>query len=283
MKKLLILSALALLVGATDCSAKKFRYDTPAGKVKLITYNIRQSGAKDGDNCWENRRQATVEMMHREAPSVIGMQEVKLDQAQYIDENMPRYARFGGGRDDGKDKGEMCAIYYLKKKFELIDGDTFWLSETPDRISRGWDAKYNRIVTWVKLREKATGKEFYYFNGHLDHKGVTARKESMKLIARKIFEIAGKDAAVILGGDFNALINDEIYDPVKEITFLTRTAAPVTDSRPTFNAWGRRKGDIIDHLFARNIDCLEYRTLDGDYGAPFISDHYPVQIVFEVK
>jgi len=283
MKKLFILSALALLAGAADCSAKKFRYDTPAGKVKLITYNIRQSGAKDGDNCWENRRHATVEMMRREAPSVIGMQEVKLDQAQYIDANMPQYARVGGGRDDGKNKGEMCAIYYLKKKFKLVDGNTFWLSETPDEISRGWDAKYNRIVTWVKLREKVTGKEFYYFNGHLDHKGATARKESMKLIARKIFEIAGKDAAVILGGDFNALIDDEIYDPVKEITFLTRTAAPVTDARPTFNAWGRRKGDIIDHLFARNIECLEYRTLDGDYGAPFISDHYPVQIIFEIK
>lgn len=285
MKKIVLLSLAAMLCTIDMCAARKFRYAMPDGQINLISYNVRQSGAAkaDGDNAWEFRRHATIEMMRREAPSVIGLQEAKIDQVQYIERNMPQYVRIGVGRDDGKDAGEMTAIFYLKSRFDLLGSGTFWLSETPDKVSRGWDAKYNRTVTWVHLREKSTGSEFYYFNGHLDHKGVLAREESMKLIARKALEIAGEDAAVIIGGDFNATADNPIYAPLLEISFLTRTAAPVTDNRPTSNAWGRHPGTVIDHLFARNIECLEYHTLDGDYGAPYISDHYPVQIIFRTK
>lgn len=283
MKKIVILSLVAMMCSIDICTARRFRYTTPEGQINLISYNVRQSGANDGDNSWGFRRHATIEMMRREAPSVIGLQEAKIDQVQYIERNMPQYVRIGVGRDDGKDAGEMTAIFYLKSRFELLDSGTFWLSETPDKVSRGWDAKYNRTVTWVHLREKATGGEFYYFNGHLDHKGVKAREESMKLIAAKAIEIAGEKAAVIVGGDFNALADNPIYAPLNEIMFLTRTVAPVTDNRPTSNAWGRHEGTVIDHLFARNIECLEYRTLDGNYGAPYISDHYPVQIIFKTE
>lgn len=134
MKKIVILSLVAMMCSIDICTARRFRYTTPEGQINLISYNVRQSGANDGDNSWEFRRHATIEMMRREAPSVIGLQEAKIDQVQYIERNMPQYVRIGVGRDDGKDAGEMTAIFYLKSRFELLDSGTFWLSETPDRV-----------------------------------------------------------------------------------------------------------------------------------------------------
>ena len=110
--------------------------------------------------------------LEREAPTVFGIQEGYLFQVKYIEENLPQYGRVGVGRDDGKEGGEIMAVFYLRDRYDLLDHGDLWLSETPDRVSRGWDGACNRTMTWVHLREKATGKELYYFNTHLDHKGV---------------------------------------------------------------------------------------------------------------
>ena len=157
-----------------------------AEPVKLISYNLRNSHGKDGDNAWMKRRHATPEMIRREAPDVFGVQEGLIDQLQYIDAECPQYARVGVGRDDGAEKGEFMAVYYLRDRFELLDSGTFWLSETPDKVSRGWDGACNRTVTWVELKDRKSGKEFFYFNTHLDHKGKAAREEGVKLLIGKI-------------------------------------------------------------------------------------------------
>ena len=152
---------------------------TPEGEAKIISYNIRLGVADDGANSWEHRREATLRMLEREAPTVFGIQEGYLFQVKYIEENLPQYGRVGVGRDDGKEGGEIMAVFYLRDRYDLLDHGDLWLSETPDRVSRGWDGACNRTMTWVHLREKATGKEFYYFNTHLDHKGVVARREGV--------------------------------------------------------------------------------------------------------
>ena len=139
-----------------------------AEPIKLISYNLRNSHGKDGDNVWMKRRHATPEMIRREAPDVFGVQEGLIDQLHYIDTECPQYARVGVGRDDGAEKGEFMAVYYLRDRFELLDSGTFWLSETPDKVSRGWDGACNRTVTWVELKDRKSGKEFFYFNTHLD-------------------------------------------------------------------------------------------------------------------
>ena len=252
--------------------------------IKLISYNLRNSGARDGDNAWMKRRHATPQMIRQEAPDVFGVQEGLIDQLQYIDTECPQYARVGVGRDDGAEGGEIMAIYYLRDRFELVDSGTLWLSETPAEVSRGWDGACNRTMTWVHLREKATGKEFYYFNTHLDHKGVVARREGVKLVVREVQQIAGRKAAVVVGGDLNSTIDDRIFDPLKKFMTPAREKAPVTDRKGTYNGWGQAPNSmVIDHLFVRNMKCLSYRTLDGDYGVPYISDHYPIEIVVRLK
>lgn len=250
-------------------------------EIKVISYNIRTM-ARDGENNWENRRHATRNMLNRHNPDLFGLQEAMTPHLKYIDNFFPQYSRVGVGRDDGKMGGEVMAIYYNKERFELLESGTFWLSETPDRVSRGWDAACNRTVTWVKVRDKESRKRFYYFNTHLDHRGRVAQTESIKLVVEKIKEIAGERATVILGGDFNVVPEDEIFEPLGEFMLEARTTAAEADVKGTFNMFGKLKEySVIDHLFfrGRRAKCHEYRVLDGDYGAPFISDHYPVEIV----
>lgn len=250
-------------------------------EIKVISYNIRTM-ARDGENNWENRRHATRNMLNRHNPDLFGLQEAMTPHLKYIDNFFPQYSRVGVGRDDGKMGGEVMAIYYNKERFELLESGTFWLSETPDKVSRGWDAACNRTVTWVKVRDKESRKRFYYFNTHLDHRGRVAQTESIKLVVEKIKEIAGERATVILGGDFNVVPEDEIFEPLGEFMLEARTTAAEADVKGTFNMFGKLKEySVIDHLFfrGRRAKCHEYRVLDGDYGAPFISDHYPVEIV----
>jgi endonuclease/exonuclease/phosphatase family metal-dependent hydrolase len=287
MKKVFFIFSAALLTGFTSYShsIRTIEYATPAGEVKLISYNIRQSGLSDNDGeyKWENRREATANMIQKEAPSVFGLQEALLDQIQYIEESFPQYTRIGVGRDDGQNEGEIMAIFYLKEYYERIDHGTFWLSERPDTVSKGWDAQCNRTVTWVKLRETATNKEFYFFNTHFDHSGVIAREESAKLVVQKIEEIAGKDEIVIFGGDLNSAITDTIFNPLKDFLEIAGNCSPITDHKGTFNGFGSATSSIaIDHLFCKNVKCKSFRTLVDDYGAPFISDHYPIEFIFEL-
>ena len=252
------------------------------GSFKLISFNIRTAWGRDGDNSWRNRRSATVEMLRREAPDVLGVQEALQEQLYYLDSECPQYARVGEDRDGGAEGGETMAVFYLRERFDLLASGTFWLSQTPEQVSRGWDAACNRTVTWVELQERSSGKRFFYFNTHLDHQGKQAREESVKLIVSKIREIAGSRAAVILGGDLNAPADSPVFRPIVRWMKPARDKAAESDSKGTFNGFGTAPDTIIlDHLFFRGgIHCRRFATLDGNYGAPYISDHYPIAMVF---
>jgi len=255
-------------------------------EIKAISYNIRQSGLadNDGENKWDNRKKATITMIEQEKPSVFGLQEALLEQVEYIETNLPQYNHVGVGRDDGKNAGEFMSIFYLSEKFNLLQSGTFWLSETPDSVSKGWDAECFRTVTWVKLQDIESKKEFYYFNTHFDHKGIVARENSAKLISEKIKEIAGKKASIVFGGDLNSDISDPIFNPVKKFLKVARECSPITDNKGTMNGFGTTPNNIVlDHFFCKNVVCKEFRTLDGNYGVPYISDHYPIEFAFELK
>lgn len=288
MKKFTLhLALFALLAGMLSCSVepREIAYGLPAGEVRIISFNIRQSGLakKDGPDRWKKRREAVLNMIERESPSVLGIQEGLIDQIRYIEKACPQFARVGVGRDDGAEGGEFMAIFYRGDYFELLASGTFWLSNTPDEVSRGWDAACNRTVTWVRLRERATGGEFYYLNTHFDHVGAEARRESARLIARFIREQLPSGATVVAGGDLNSDIADPIFDPLKELLSVARDLADPTDRAGTFNSFGAAPGNIVlDHLFCRGIGECSLRVLRGDYGAPFISDHYPVMFTFRL-
>ncbi|MBQ5705810.1 MAG: endonuclease/exonuclease/phosphatase family protein [Bacteroidaceae bacterium] len=254
-------------------------------ELKIISYNIRTL-ARDGENSWQFRKHATKNMIELHKPDAFGLQEAMLPHMQYIDSVCPQYARVGVGRSDGKEGGEFVTIYYNKERFDLLDSGTFWLSETPDQVSRGWDAALPRITTWVKLRDKATKRKFFYFNTHFDHKGTTARVESSKLIVEKIREIAGKKATVVLTGDFNIESENEALQPLYDNMSAARRCAPITDNKGTYNGWGLlKRNTVIDHIFygGRKVKCNSFRTLDGDYGAKFISDHFPLEAIFTIR
>ena len=252
-------------------------------EIKVMSYNIRlSSGTIEADSIyhWEHRKQASLELMHQEQPTVFGLQEACPDQMDYMVENLPEYGYIGVGRDDGKRKGEFMAIFYKKDEIELLDGGTFWLSQTPDQVTKGWDAACFRTCTWTILKKKDTGKKFVYLNTHLDHKGQEARKESIKLIVAKAEELTGGKLPVFITADFNSPTTNEIFKPMQSAMKDARVEAPVTDERGTLNCWGTTPpGVVIDHIFFRGAEAQKFEVLrDKDYGAPYVSDHYPVML-----
>ncbi|MCD7970738.1 MAG: endonuclease/exonuclease/phosphatase family protein [Alistipes sp.] len=247
--------------------------------IKAISYNIRYDNPRDGENSWDNRREATLQMLATEDPDLVGMQEVLYSQFLFLEENAPQYGIVGVGRDDGYRGGEMMAVMYKKERFDKTDEGHFWLSETPDEVSLGWDGACNRMVTWLSLHDKATDRDLYFFNTHLDHIGPDARTQGSNLVAEKIIAITG-GAPFILTGDFNADPSDPVLDGLNGSFPSARDNAPSTDRRATFNGFGKDGGTVIDHIYYRGFEPMVFRTLDGDYGAPYISDHYPVEAVF---
>jgi len=254
-----------------------------AQELKIISFNIRYNSWDniDGENGWPYRKASVAKMIEQEKPLAIGLQEALIDQLQYLDSALPSYRRIGLGRDDGKEAGEFMAIYYNTDAVELLSGETRWLSATPETPSKGWDAACFRTVTKARFKIKESGKEFIYLNTHLDHVGKTARAESAKLIASLAKDIE-EGTPIILGGDMNSTIDDEIFQSFyAEGLKAARELAPKkhSDNRITYNAYGKDKGAVIDHFFVRGVKVKSFRTLDGDYGVPYISDHYPIEIV----
>lgn len=252
-------------------------------QITVLSYNIRYATANDGANSWDNRKSSTLKMFNDIKPDLVGMQEVLKNQYDYIAENMSEYGMAGVGRDDGEYGGEMMAVMYRKKRFELLETGNFWLSQTPEKVSKGWDGACNRMVTWLRLRDKKLGKEVFLFNTHLDHEGQKARAESSKLIVAKIREIAG-DNIVFLTGDFNAGPDNGVLAPIAAAYLSARDEAPETDNSPTFNDWGQSSyPEPIDHIYYQDAVPLVFEVVKDGYGSEYISDHYPVKAVFRFE
>jgi endonuclease/exonuclease/phosphatase family metal-dependent hydrolase len=230
-------------------------------------------------------------MVRKQAPDVMGTQEVLHEQLQDLERALPEYGRVGVGREDGKTKGEYSALFYKKERFELLEGSTFWLSESPSVPGKGWDAACERVVSWAKLKEKEQGTVFYAFNTHFDHAGSTARRESAALLKAKIKEIAG-DAAVIVTGDFNATATQEpirllvnVADP-DHLTDAAALAPVFKGPRHSYHDFGRlpeNERRLIDYVFVKNVSTVSLvQMLDRTSTGIYISDHYPVLAVIEL-
>lgn len=273
----IILFALLLL-----CSSSK-----PADELKIISFNIRYNSYEniDGENGWPYRRDAVVRMIREERPAAIGLQEALIDQLLFLDSCLPEYRRIGVGRDDGEEAGEFMAIYYDTSQLGLDFSQTLWLSETPDVPSLGWDAACRRTATVAYFFDKKTHVNFYYINTHLDHVGKTARTESVKLMSSLFTpSMSALVAPAIVGGDMNTTILDTALLPFENVR-LTSACEQVSSKnchKDTYNAFGKGPGSAIDHFFVRNVDVKSFQILDGDYGVPYISDHYPIEIVIKL-
>ena len=271
MKCFILLFLLYLSVFAAP--AKK----TSGDEVKVISYNIRFVNKKDGTNIWQNRAKASPAMIKDYAPDVFGVQEALFSQLEYLDSTLVNYSFVGVGRDDGMKKGETMAIFYNTDKVELLDWGTYWLSETPDRPSRGWDADCRRTATWTLMKMKKSGKMFYYVNTHLDHRGEVAQQKGLELIVSKIAEMNKEGYPMILTGDFNVKPDDPVLTELNKVMSDARLTAKKTDSHGTFNGWGKRDS-IIDYIYYKGFrKCKRYEVITRQYeGVPYISDHYPI-------
>ncbi len=249
----------------------------------IISYNIRYDNNWDIENSWEIRRSNIIQILIKYSPSIIGIQEGLLNQIQYIDSSLINYDYVGVGRDDGKEKGEFCAIYFDTTRYVLLKNSTFWLSETPDTISVGWDAALERICTYGLFKDRITKKEFWVFNTHFDHMGIIAREKSSGLILKRIKKINRQSLPVILMGDFNAIPNSP---PVEEILTELSDALQLSTEKlhgpgGTFNGFNE---DLpiekrIDYIFTKNLKVLSYTHVnDRLENNRHISDHLPVMI-----
>ena len=280
MKARKILAAALVLAGLCVSAAVAVAGAGESGTLKVISMNIRNGEANDGTNSWQYRCPASLLMINELKPDILGLQEAYYYQVLFLTENLRDYKAAGVGREDGKKDGEHMSILYNRKTVSLKKWGTFWLSETPDEPSVGWDAACKRTATWAIMKDRRTGNSFLYVNTHLDHVGKQAQEKGLALIMDRIAELNTSGLPVILTGDFNVKPGDPVLDRLDNMMKSARIYAEKTDSHATYNNWGK-SSDIIDYIYYSGFrSCPEFRTVTQKFGEwPFISDHYPVEAV----
>lgn len=252
-----------------------------AQDLKVMTFNIRLDLDSDKENSWKHRKADVIDLLDYYHPELFGVQEALPQQMKDLRNGLRDFLSVGVGRDDGTDKGEYSAIFYDHNKLKLLDSGTFWLSETPEKPSKGWDAALNRICTYGLFKTKKGGNRFWAFNVHFDHIGNEARKNSAKLILEKIEAFNKRNFPVVLMGDFNLTedaepikilsqnLNDTYYHSIKKRygpkgTFTAFDTSKVPENR-------------IDYIFVKRFKVKSYRTIhDRRENLLYPSDHFPV-------
>lgn len=275
-----------LILALTACLS----FASQAQEITVATFNLRYSIEENHDKDsvngedWKRRGPVIASMVRFHEFGIFGTQEVLLHQLKDLTAWLPDYKYVGVGRDDGKQEGEHTAVFYEIEKFKVLDHGDFWLSETPEKPSMGWDGTCcHRMCTWVHFEELKSGEKFYFFNTHFDHQAIIARRESSKLILQKIESIAGDDP-VILMGDLNGDHESEWYKTLADSKILKDTYGQVEVpyvNNGSFNGFGRRTSgkSIIDHVFvSKHFTAEKWGILTDTYHGKYPSDHFPVLV-----
>ncbi len=248
------------------------------GAIRIMTFNVRCAGLDRLPR--KAREYSVVETIRKGMPDSFGVQEATPTWMKYLDEEIgDKYAYVGVGRSNGKNSGEYSAVFYLKDKYELVDSDTFWISETPEKPSKGWDAQIKRICTWAVLENKETGEKYVHINSHFDHKGEEARKNSVVMILDKVKEY--KDLPVVFTADMNIVEGTEHYNNMVADGALrdTKYVAEDTMDYLTFHNLkpAENEGRILDYVMINDkFDAKVYKVVTAGVDGRFVSDHYPV-------
>lgn len=275
---------------------------------KVLSYNIRYDNKGDGEDRWDKRKEGLIKQVKSINPDVIGFQEVLSRQKRDFFFFLHNYASVGVGRDDGKNKGEQVPIFYKKDKFTLLKKGWFWLSETPNEPSKGWDAACNRMCSWVVLRDTLTHKNFLFLNTHLDHKGKLAQENSINQIidfinndgtgyvyddTQKVDTTNLNRMPVVWMGDFNLQTSDTLYQKIatdaKATVRTIEDSYKVAETKPegsigTFNGFklADNYSARIDYIWVIDLKVKTYKVLNDKLpNGRWPSDHFPV--VVEIK
>jgi endonuclease/exonuclease/phosphatase family metal-dependent hydrolase len=267
--------------------------------LKVMSFNIRCGSCEDTSdvNHWNKRKFRIFQLLNKYEPDIIGFQEAELWQLTDIGNEFNDYLWLGKARDDGKEKGEFTAVFYKEKRFHAWDNYTYWLSETPDEPSNGWDAALNRTLTVAMFYDYMNERIVCFFNTHFDHVGNIARTESAKFLREIVTEYSGKYPAVITG-DFNFTEDSDGYDIITSAEFKVEnpiddfqykplvnskyiSEKPHTGGDTTFNAFGKgmELKSAIDFIFVNDkVKVLTHQTIIDVPEGLFPSDHYPVLV-----
>lgn len=270
--KQVICAVLALIlpflgIGVPELGAKA---NTDSEVVRIMSFNVR---------CAEfDRGKIVPQVVADYMPDSIGFQECEGTWYLTLKTYLPDYQIVGVGRDTGlKLLGESTAIMFRKDKYKLVDSGTFWLSETPDKVSMGWDAKYLRTCTWVVLENRETGEQYAHINTHLDNVGKLARENGMKMIFDKVKSF---DMPVVVTGDFNFNSSSSYYKFLtSDVLSDVAEIADKADSGCTIHDYtGRTEGTPIDYICVNEkvSQVLTYKIIRDTYDGQYVSDHYPI-------
>lgn len=280
MKKLIIFVSLLFLAMAYGKAEDK-------EVLKIATFNLRMDTPSDGENAWFHRKDMVNDLIRFYGFDLFGTQEGFTHQLNDI-LRLSDYRFIGVGRDDGKDAGEHCAIFYRSDRFKVLDQGDFWLSEHPEKPGRGWDGTCcNRICTWGKFEDLKNHKQFYFFNVHYEYEGDVARRESSNLMISRIKSIAGNQP-VFLTGDFNAFPTEEPIRILNDSGFLN-DSYKITKEAPfgpvcTYHGYDStiNTEERLDYIWVTDsIQIDKYGVLTNTLYGHTPSDHFPVMVVAE--
>jgi endonuclease/exonuclease/phosphatase family metal-dependent hydrolase len=254
-----------------------------AQSLAVMTFNLRYAST-EAPNAWPERRPVVRELLQQETPDLIGTQEGVYSQLMDIEADLPAYAWIGLGRDGGS-HGEFMAVFYRRDRLMPLEYDHFWLSDTPDRIgSHSWGNKYNRMVTWVRFRDRHSGCEFYAVNTHFDHQVQAAREKSARLLLARVKDFRPQLPVLVLG-DFNAAAGENpVYDRITAAGAFADTWKAVHDKEPEFGTFhdfkgiaGAKESRRIDWILSRGpVGVQSVRIVAFERGGQYPSDHFPV-------
>lgn len=244
-----------------------------------MTFNVLCAGKNE--NHWCKRQPLIKAIINKYQPDVFGVKEAHYGWMRYISSQFKNtYSYVGNGKDDGAVKGEFSPVFYNKNNYELIDSGNFWLSETPDIPSLGWDGAENRTCTYALLCEKFTGQTFAVLNTHLDHIGEIAICEGIKLVADKANSF--NDIKTVVMGDFNVTPDSVAYRTMIDSGFSdSRLTTSDSDNINSFHNFGN-SSKMIDFIFTKNISNVKKAiTATDKINGMYPSDHYPVVAYIE--
>lgn len=257
--------------------------------LKIMTYNIRLDLASDKDNSWGNRKDFFTSQIRFYEPDIWGVQEATPNQMTDLNQLLPEYSHIGIGRD-GIGQGEASAIFFKKDRFKVSNEQTFWLSETPEKPSKSWDAAYPRICTYGLFKDLKTKKTFWVFNTHLDHIGEVARTKGIEMILAKMKEVNKKNYPVIFTGDFNSEPDTERIINLKKAMTDSRDASELKPFGPSGSFNGFKFNEpvtrLIDYIFvdqSKRIRVKKYAVLSDSKDLHYPSDHLPIYIEAEFR
>lgn len=250
--------------------------------LKLMTYNIRLDVDSDGVNSWTNRKEYFCSQIQFYEPDIFGVQEAKPNQVVDMNNLLSSYANVGIGRE-GIGKGESSNIYFKKDRFLVINQNTFWLSETPTQICKGWDAAFNRVCTYALLKDKKSKKSFWVFNTHLDHIGEIARTKGIELILSTIIEVNTLNYPVVFMGDFNS---EPTESRIIDLKTKMKDCREISEQKPfgpsgSFNNFVHNEPvtKLIDYIFIdknSKVNVKKYAVLSDSKDLKYPSDHLPI-------